>query len=55
MNANDFEAMMRTQAKALKKSIELYGAENYVDSDGLELWRQLDLWIERTKKIRRGA
>jgi len=55
MNTNDLETMVRTQAKALKKALELYSVQTYLDSDGRELWRQLDLWLEHTKKNQKSA
>jgi hypothetical protein len=55
MNPDKLESIARTQAKALKKALELYAQETYLDSNGRELWRHLDLWLEHTKPVRKSA
>jgi len=55
MNADKLESIARTQARALKKSLELYAEQAYLDSDGRELWRNLELWLEHTKSVRKSA
>ena len=46
MKESQLEQVAKSQAKALKKTLELHAKEFYLDSDGRELLFTIETWLE---------